>query len=102
MRFAILLMLLVLSTGCKLKPSAPSWPSEVKSQFAVVWDENGEPFCFSYEILSTEPYVLGEPIQLNDARACQGLTGYLPLEMAKVIRYKNQVLEWAEQSCKGK
>lgn len=101
MRFAILLTLLVLSIpACKLKPSAPEWPKEVKSQFAIVWDDNGQAYCFSYEILSTEPYVLGEAIQLNDARACDGLTGYLPLEMAKVIRYKNQSLDWVGQNCK--
>jgi len=100
MRFVILLTLALFLTSCKLKPSAPEWPREVKSQFALVFDENGEAFCFSYEILSTEPYVLGEPIQLNDVRACNGLTGYLPVEMRKVIKYKDRSLEWVGKNCK--
>lgn len=101
MLFKILSILsLILISGCKTPqglPPVPKWPSQVKSHFYLDFNEHGEPVCYSFEILSIDPYVLGEPILMNDAKACRGLSGFLPHEMKDIVDYKDQSLVWVKK-----
>lgn len=93
----LLTLSLILLSACK--SSFPEWPEKVKSHFYLAFDQAGEPHCFSYEIISTYPYKLGEAVELSPL-ACEGLQGYLPHEMKDITSYANKVNAWVQKECK--
>lgn len=87
---SILAVGLILS-GC-LPNGAPKLP-EVKYQYAVLFDGN-TPFCVRSEILSVEPYRVGNR-KAFPIKACEGMTGLQLRDFQKVVNWVEDTLEWA-------
>lgn len=100
MRFVIYCLLILICSSCALFPSAPKWPKHVNKNYSVVVIEK-EAFCFSYDIQSVEPYVLGEPVE-EPLEKCDGVTGFLPKDMKDVLTYKSKAEKWIGENCKEK
>lgn len=100
MQYVLFCLLILTCSGCKVFESAPKWPTQVKNHYTIIKDDEGF-HCFEMEILSSEPYVLGDPEEV-DLIKCDTLTGYLPKDMQAVIEYKSKTGKWMETHCQEK
>ncbi len=102
----ILLTLSLISlTGCKNLPKDfPKFPSEVKHQYMLDIQPNGEGDytlrCWRYPIVSTNPYVLGDPQLIDDPLACRYIGGYLPREAKLVTNFNDLFYMWLDRHFK--
>ena len=80
--------------------SFPKWPSDVKKAYSIVFDKNSGPHCFEYDILSTSPFLVSEPLE-TDLVNCDGLFGQRGVEMKKVVNMSDQIGPWVRKNCKG-
>lgn len=100
-KILLTLSLIFSITGCKSSlKTFPKWPKDVKHQYFVAFDhEEGLVHCFQIPILSTDPYILGEPIEV-DALQCHGVGGYQARDSKLVINFSDQVGPWVRKHCK--
>lgn len=80
----------------------PPFPPSVNKQLVVVFDQ-GTPYCFEFDIVSTYPYKISEDPRLVELNKCDGLGGFGFDDMKKVTNWVDDVQRWVgDHTCRVK
>lgn len=80
---------------------ANPYPKEpdIKHFYVVLFDGDQNPICTRYDIISQIPFKIKNP-KYFDIEHCQGMGGFFPDDIQKLINYSKEVKKWAEETQK--
>lgn len=100
MLIRILLILVISLSIIACKDEPPEFP-KIKNQY-LVFREGGKDYCIEYEIVSYDPYQIGNQKFLSPI-ACHLVSGFNYQDMKSLIEWKESMQKWTEeklQSCR--